>query len=138
MDRLKALRKMYSRIAVVLLVLVIGVAQVSMSLAGPRPICVSGAGSTSVPSASAQAHQCCCCETGSCCCDLRQDATVPVPDMALAAVVGGKHNPAPLYAFSDVGVQTLLSSQVHQLAGRWTGTGSPLTCSYLVNLTFRC
>lgn len=138
MGRLKALRKMSSRIAVVLLVLVIGVAQVSMSLAGPRPACVSGAGSSSVPSASAQAHQCCCGETGSCCCDLRQEATAPVPDMALAAVAGEKHNPAPLYAFSDVGVQTLFSSQVHQLAGRWTGAGPPPTCSYLVNLTFRC
>jgi hypothetical protein len=138
MGRLKTLRKMSCRIAVVLLVLVIGVAQVSMGLANPRPSCVSGAVSSSVPSASAQAHPCCCGETGSCCCEVRQEATAPVPDMALPAVAGERHNPAPLYALQDVGVQTLSSSQVHQLAGRRTGAGPPLTCSYLVNLTFRC
>ncbi|OGP56434.1 MAG: hypothetical protein A2Y65_11615 [Deltaproteobacteria bacterium RBG_13_52_11] len=137
MARINALRKMFFRVASVLLAVLLLVAQASTILANPQATCVPGAGSL-VPSASSQAHQCCCGEVGSCCCDVQQGATAALPDMAFAAISGGEYYAPPLYAASATGLQISLLTQALKSVGRWTGTGPPLTLSYLVNLTFRC
>ena len=137
MDRLTALRTLSSRIAVVLLAVILCGAPVSAILATPPATCVPGAGS-SAPWASAQAHTCCYGETDACCCDVSQGSTAALPDMALAAVSGAEYQLAPRSAASDTGVQTVSSPPLFTSTERWTGSGPPLTLSYLVNLTIRC
>lgn len=138
MARINTLRKMPLRVAAVLLAGVLLIAQVSTILASPQATCVPSAGSL-VTSTSSQDHQCCCGETGSCCCNVRQGSTAVFPDMALAAVSDGAYNPtSSTYAALDAGSQIPLLTQAFKWGGRRTGTGPPLTLSYLVNLTFRC
>lgn len=137
-DRINAKRKLLRGVASVLLAMMFMVAQVSIVLATPQAACLPGAGA-SVPSTSAQTHQCCCGETNACCCDMGQGPTAAWPDMGLAAVSYEAYNPAPsLLAVADSGVPSLLLPHMHRSVGRWTGAGPPLILSYLVNLTFRC
>jgi hypothetical protein len=137
MVRLNTIRKMFSRVMPVLLAVILVVSQVYIIMANPQALCKPGAGSA-VPFLPSQTHPGCCGEMGACCCDVGQGSTAAWPDMALAAVSGGAYNPTPLYAASEIGLQTSRLPQILTSVGRWTGTGPPLTLSYLVNLTFRC
>jgi len=137
MDRLTALRKLFSRVVVVLLAVILCGAPLAAILASPPAACASGSGSL-VPWASAPTHTCCCGETDACCCDVSQGSTAALPDMALAAVSGGEYQLTFRSAVSDTGVQIVSLPPLFRSAGRWTGTGPPLTLSYLVNLTIRC
>ena len=131
-------RKLFRGVAWVLLPMALVVAQVSMLLANPPGLCVSGAGS-SIPSSPSQAHQCCCGGTNACCCDVERGPTASWPDMGLSAVSDGAYNPASsLHAVADSDLPVSPLPHLPRSAGRWTGTGPPLTLSYLVNLTFRC
>ena len=135
--RINGKRTLFRVVAWVLLPMALVVAQVSMLLANPPGLCVSGAGS-SIPSSPSQAHQCCCGGTNACCCDVERGPTAALPDMALPAIAGGEYNPAPLSAVLDAGSQSLFPLHILTPAEGWTGTGPPLSLSYLVNLSFRC
>lgn len=138
MARIDTRRKVLFLVTSVLVAVALLVTQVSTILASPVASCLPGAGPL-VPSASSQDHHCCCGEMETCCCHVGQGSTAAWPDMALPAVSGGEYNPAPsTYATLDTGSQSPLQPPILAPAGRWTGTGPPLSLSYLVNLTFRC
>ena len=137
MTRLNKIRKMFYRITPVLLAGILLVVQASTILASPIASCLPGTGSVA-PFAPPQTHHCCCGEMASCCCHVGQGPTATLPDMLFPAVSGGEYHPAPLYAILDAGSQASLLPRILAPAGRWTGTGPPLSLSYLVNLTFRC
>ncbi len=137
MIRLNKIRKIFRRITPVLLAGILLVVQASTILASPIASCLPGTGSV-VPFASSQNHHCCCGDMKTCCCHVGQVPTATLPDMLCPAVSAEEYNPAPLYAVLDAGSQSLLPPHILTPAGRWTGTGPPLSLSYLVNLTFRC
>jgi hypothetical protein len=129
---------MFRKIFPLFLTLVLCLTQISAFLTSSQAFCVPSTKS-SLPSVSLlPIHRCCCEETGSCCCDVRQESTATWPDMGLPAISGGGYDPPPRCVNLDTGLPILLLSQYFQSPGRWTGTGPPLTSSYLVNLTFRC
>ena len=128
-----AQRTLFYRAIPILLVISLCCAQVSLGLSGPGETCVPGAGS-----AVAQAHACCCGEAAPCCCGVQEGSETALPDMALAPVSGGSYDQTARHAALEAGVQPMLPPQALKIAQRWTGTGPPLTLSYLVNLTFRC
>lgn len=137
MIRLNKIRKMFLRITPVLLAGILLVVQASTILASPVASCLPGTGSVA-PFAPPQNHRCCCGDMETCCCHVGQGPTATLPDMALPAIAGGEYNPATLYAALETGSQAPLLPQILTPAGRWTGTGPPLSLSYLVNLTLRC
>ena len=138
MIRLKAIRKVfYSGTPVLLAAILLVVVQASTILASPVASCLPGTGSVA-PLASSQNHRCCCGDMERCCCHVGQRPTAALPDMALPAIVNGEHHPVPLYALLDAGSQSPLQPPILTPAGKWTGTGPPLSLSYLVNLTLRC
>jgi hypothetical protein len=121
---------------VILVVALLGT-QVATVLASPVASCLPGTGSVA-PFAPPQNHRCCCGDMETCCCHVGQVPTAALPDIMLPAIAGGEYHPAPLYAILDAGSQASLLPRILAPAGRWTGTGPPLSLSYLVNLTFRC
>jgi hypothetical protein len=137
MARINTIRKMFFWVTSVLLAGILLVVQVSTILASPVASCLPGAGSAA-PFAPSQNHHCCCGEMASCCCHVEQGSPAALPDMALPAIAGGEYNPVPLYATLDAGPQGRIQPHILTTAGRWTGTGPPLSLSYLVNLTLRC
>ncbi len=137
MTRLSKIRKMFCRITPVLLGAILLVVQASTILASPVASCLPGTGSVA-PFAPPQNHRCCCGDMETCCCHVGQVPTAALPDIMLPAIAGGEYHPAPLYAILDAGSQASLLPHILTPAGRWTGTGPPLSLSYLVNLTFRC
>lgn len=137
MTRLNTIRKRFRRITPVLLAGIFLVVQASTILASPVASCLPGTGSVA-PFAPPQNHHCCCGDMETCCCHVGQGPTATLPDMLLPAVSGGEYHSAPLYAILDAGSQASLLPHILTPAGRWTGTGPPLSLSYLVNLTFRC
>jgi len=129
---------MFRKIFPLFLTLVLCLTQISTFLTSSQAFCVPSTKS-SLPSVSLlPIHGCCCEETGSCCCDVRQESTATWPDMGFPAISGGGYDPPPRFGISDTSLPILSLSQRLQSLGRWTGTGPPLTSSYLVNLTFRC
>jgi hypothetical protein len=138
MVRLNKIRKMFCRMTPVLLAGILLVVQASTILASPVASCLPGTGSVA-PFSPPQTHHCCCGKMASCCCHVAQGSTATLPDMALPAVsVGGYHPAPPTYATLDTGSQSPLQPPILAPAGRWTGTGPPLSLSYLINLTLRC
>jgi hypothetical protein len=137
MTRLNAIHKMFRRITPVLLAGILLVVQASAILASPVASCLPGTGSVAT-FVSSQNHHCCCGDMETCCCHVEQGPTATLPDMALSAIANGEHHPAPLFAILDAGPQGHIQPQIRTTIGRWTGTGPPLSLSYLVNLTFRC
>jgi hypothetical protein len=137
MARLNTIRKMFRRITPVLLAGILLVVQASTILASPVASCLPGTGSVA-PFAAPQDHRCCCGEMAPCC-HVKQGPTATLPDMALPTIAGGGHHSAPpTYAMLDTGSQNPFQPPILTPAGRWTGTGPPLSLSYLVNLTLRC
>jgi len=129
---------MLSRVIPLLLALIFSVAQISTLLPGPPTSCAYGVIPFASSISSPQVHRCCCGETGSCCCDVKQEPAIAWPDMALTTLSGRDYNPAPRYGASDTDLQSLLISLHSKSFGRRTGAGPPLVSFYLVNLTFRC
>jgi hypothetical protein len=137
MARINTIRKTFFWVTSALLAVALLVTQVSTILASPVARCLPGTGSVA-PFAPPQTHHCCCGEMASCCCHVEQGPTAALPDMALPAVSNGEYHPASLSAALDTGSQAPLLPQILTPTGRWTGTGPPLSLSYLVNLTLRC
>ena len=139
MIRLNKIRKMFCRITPVLLAGILLVVQASTILASPVARCLPGTGSVA-PFAPPQTHHCCCGDMETCCCHVEQGPIATLPDMVLPSVSSnGEYHPAPsTYTTLDTCSQSLFLPQILTPAGRWTGTGPPLSLSYLVNLTLRC
>ena len=137
MVRLNTIRKMFRRITPVLLAGIFLVVQASTILASTVASCLPGSGSVA-PFASSQNHHCCCGDIETCCCHVEQGPAAAWPDMALPAIANGEHHPVLLYAILDAGPQGRIQPHIRSTAGRWTGTGPPLSLSYLVNLTLLC
>ena len=120
------------------LVAVLSVTQVCGLLSGFQVSCGLGNRPLARSALSPKAHNCCCGNTGSCCCDVKQEPSAPWPDMALAMVAGGDSNPMPRYAAPDAVVpNNSLFQNFYSLAAR-AGTGPPFPSSSLTNLIFRC
>ena len=83
-------------------------------------------------------HTCCCGETRSCCCDVKQDSQAPFPEMAVVAVSGTVHAPAPRCVTSDVSSWIPPLPRILTFLGGWMGTGPPVDSSTFINLTLRC
>ena len=81
---------------------------------------------------------CCCAGTTSCCCDVKQNPQAAFPDMALVAVSGTVHNPAPRCMTLDVSSRIAPLSQILTSLGGWMGTGPPVHSSRLIDFTLRC
>jgi hypothetical protein len=125
-------------VASMLLVLVFMGAEVSLAFVPPVAACVANLGSMT-PSGPSQPHHCCCGEANACCCDTQRGAPVSALDMGLGTVQHWTYHLDPFPSVvAENGSVIPLHANLPPLAGIWTGTGPPLSLSYLVNLTFRC
>ena len=112
--------------------------QVSPGLSASPDGCVSGSTPLVVSMSLTNPHNCCCSEKGPCCCDMEQEFTPQMPDMALNATSGGSCDDAPRFATSSPGIQNLIPVQNQEPLRVLNDTGPPVTSFYLTNLTFRC
>lgn len=112
--------------------------QVSPGLSASPDGCVSGSTPLVVSMSLTTPHNCCCSEKGPCCCDMEQEFTPHLPDMALNGASGGSNDYAPRLTTSDANIQNLIPVQNQEPPRVLNDTGPPFTSFYLTNLTFRC
>ena len=129
---------MFRKPSVFILIAFFFALQVSPGLSASPDGCVSGSTPLVVSMSLTNPHHCCCPEKGPCCCDMEQEFTPHLPDMALNGASSGSNDYAPRLATSDVNIQNLIPVQNQEPLRVLNDTGPPLTSFYLTNLTFRC
>jgi hypothetical protein len=129
---------MFRKSLVFFLIAIFCALQVSPCLTVSPDWCVSGSTALIASVPSANSHHCCCPEKGPRCCDMEQESTPHLPDMAINATSGGSCDYAPRFETLGTGIQNLIPVQNQQLLQVLNDTGPPLTSFYLTNLTLRC